>query len=90
VSDMSDTSTAIYDSFMSRNVADSNLENANLVDTTDRIGLAMELLANAITPLDASGYDASGGTVTSLTEAVMGVSAGLSQIAEAIAGLKDD
>jgi hypothetical protein len=42
-------------------------------------------IANAITPLGAApGTDASGGFVSSLTEAVMGVSAGLSSIAEAI------
>ena len=61
-------------------------------DATDRsMANMIALLANAITPLDAHhGYDASGGTVTSLTEAIMGVNAGLVRIADAIAGLKND
>jgi hypothetical protein len=88
--DRTDTSTAIHDSFMSRNVKDSNLEKANLVDTTDRIASMIDSLASAITPQDTlGGQDATGGTVLSLTEAVMGVSAGLVQIADAIASLKD-
>jgi len=87
---MSDTGTAIYEAFMSKNVEDSNLEEANLVDTTDRIGIATELLANAITPYGLDrGTDATGGVVMSLTEAVMGVSSALVQIADAIAGLKE-
>ena len=88
--DGTDTSTAIHDSFMSRNVKDSNLEKANLVDTTDRMASMIGSLARAITPQDIlGGRDATGGTVLSLTEAVMGVSAGLVQIADAIASLKD-
>jgi hypothetical protein len=88
--DGTDTSTAIHDSFMSRNVKDSNFENANLVDTTDRMASMIGSLASAITPQDIlGGQDATGGTVLSLTEAVMGVSAGLVQIADAIASLKD-
>ena len=61
-------------------------------DSTERsMANMIALLANAITPLDAHhGYDASGGTVTSLMEAIMGVNAGLVRIADAIAGLKDD
>jgi len=57
-------------------------------NTTDQMADMIGLLANAITPTDASGQDASGGTVASLTEAVMGVSAGLARIANAIEGLK--
>lgn len=60
-------------------------------DATDRMADMIELLAYAITPTDAEpGHDATGGTVTSLTEAIMGVNAGLVRIADAIAGLKDD
>ena len=46
-------------------------------------------IANAIYPLGSAigGHDANGGYVTSLTEAVMGVSAGLVKIASAIDGL---
>ena len=95
-----ESTAAIYAAFMSEDVKDYNLKQVNLVDTTDRrqpvdrvhdrIASMLGLLADAITPQDAlSGSDASGGTVTSLTEAVMGVSAGLVLIANAIAGLKD-
>lgn len=85
-----ESTAAIYAAFMSEDVKDYNLKQVNLVDTTDRIASMLGLLADAITPQDAlSGSDASGGTVTSLTEAVMGVSAGLVLIADAIAGLKD-
>lgn len=41
-------------------------------------------IAKAITADAAPNQDAAGGTVTSLTEAVMGVTAGLCRIAEAI------
>lgn len=47
--------------------------------------IAIQKLANAITPFTAvPGTDATGGGVASLTEAVMGVTSGLCQIAEAI------
>jgi hypothetical protein len=49
------------------------------------IAVAIEHLADGITPLDAlPGHDAAGGTVTSLTEAVVGLTAGMFKIAEAI------
>lgn len=45
-------------------------------------------LADAITPVESlGGRDAAGGHVASLTEAVMGVTAGLVRIAEAIESL---
>jgi hypothetical protein len=45
-------------------------------------------IGNAITPANVvAGHDATGGHVESLTEAVMGVTAGLAQIAEAIGDL---
>lgn len=51
---------------------------------------AVRGLRNAITPAAAApGHDAAGGTVDSLTEAVMGMTAGLVQIAEAISSLAD-
>jgi len=47
-------------------------------------------LARAITPLSAlAGTDAAGGSVESLTEAIMGVTAGLVQIADAIGDLAE-
>lgn len=51
---------------------------------------AIKLIANAITALDAhGGNDAFGGHVTSLTEAVMGLTKGMSRIAEAMQSLAD-
>lgn len=47
-------------------------------------------LTDAITPISAlPGNDAAGGTVNSLTEAVMGVTAGLVRIADAISDLAE-
>lgn len=58
------------------------------ISTTVAHGFAE--LAQAITPLSAlTGTDATGGTVGSLTEAVMGVTAGLVQIADAISDLAE-
>ena len=48
------------------------------------IEAAIRRLASAITPVAVPGTDAGGGTVESLTEAVMGVTAGLFAIAGAI------
>jgi hypothetical protein len=45
---------------------------------------AVDDIANAITPSMAAGKDAAGGTIASLTEAVMGITAGLVRIADAI------
>lgn len=48
-------------------------------------------LANSVVPLGISaGKDATGGTVHSLTEAVMGITAGLCRIADAIDRLADE
>lgn len=52
------------------------------------VAFGLSKLANAITPLSApAGTDAAGRGVESLTEAVMGVTAGLVQIALAISEL---
>lgn len=80
---------AIVDCLRSPNVSDSNFEAANLVDTTDRMASGIYRLALAIMPNAAGGKDANGGHVESLTEAVMGVSAGLARIADAIESLAD-
>lgn len=45
---------------------------------------ALRKIANAITPTVAGNRDATGGHVESLTEAAMGISAGLVQIANAL------
>ncbi len=48
----------------------------------------LDRVAGAITPQGAmAGRDASGGRVSSLTEAVMGITSGLVRVAEAIEGL---
>lgn len=62
-------------------------------DQIDDVVRALGYLDRAITPrgsdsvLISGGNDATGGYVTSLTEAVMGITAGLCKIADAIDGL---
>ena len=53
-------------------------------DDWDRLFDAARLLGSSITPSSAVGEDATGGSVSSLTEAVMGVTAGLCRVADAI------
>lgn len=60
------------------------------VDVLRELAIGAERIAGAITPLTASpGHDATGGSVLSLTEAAMGVTAGLVRIADAIESLAD-
>lgn len=62
----------------------------NLVEAIQDLAMKTNRIAKAITPQDASaGYDATGGTITSLTEAVMGMTGGLVQIASAIQSLAE-
>lgn len=82
-----DTSTAdaIYAVFQSPNVMDSNCEIANVVDVIYSMACAVRGVGKAITPPNAlDGMDAAGGSVSSLTEAVMGNTAGMMAIAEAL------
>lgn len=59
--------------------------NATVREAAREVSAALRAVAHAILPADsAGGRDANGGHVTSLTEAVMGVSAGLGRIADAI------
>lgn len=59
-------------------------------DSVDEQSAALRMVAHAITPRDAApGHDATGGNVASLTEAVMGVTAGLCRIADAIEQLAE-
>lgn len=84
------TADAIVRTLESPNVNDSNLEPANVVDVVDRLARATFAVAKAITPRDAAaGRDASGGSVESLTEAVMGITGGLHRIADAIDNLAE-
>ena len=79
---------AILQTLQSPSVCSRNGEYANVVDVLDGLGTAIQDVALAITPRNTgSGKDALGGTVTSLTEAVMGVSGGLVAIAHAISDL---
>jgi len=81
---------AIFETLRSPNVADQNLEPANVVDVINYIAIGLDKVANAITPRNAAaGQDAAGGHVESLTEAVMGVTNGASQIADAINNLAE-
>jgi hypothetical protein len=81
------TESAIRASLISPNVADSNMEDANVVDVVDKLARAVGRVAHAITAPAAGGPDQTGGHIESLTEAVMGVTAGLCRIADAIDGL---
>ena len=81
---------AIVRTLESPNVSDCNGENANVVDVLNYLANSAGRIAKSITPLgDAAGRDATGGTVGSLTEAVMGITAGLVQVASAIESLAD-
>lgn len=84
------TADAIRRSLESPNVADQNLEPANLVDVVNYLALSTERVAKAITPREAApGHDATDGAVASLTEAVMGLTAGACRIADAIESVAD-
>ena len=75
---------ALRDAFISPNVLDSNFENANIVDVLSSMAAAQKMIARAILPKAAMSHDAAGGTVDSLTEAVMGLTAAGEHIAEAL------
>lgn len=81
---MSDTSNAIRDTLTSPNVADANLEPANVVDVIHELARTTKAVASAITADAAAGKDVHGGTVASLTEAVMGLSKSIQNVADAI------
>jgi hypothetical protein len=57
-------------------------------DEKSEIATAIRLLAHAITASAAPGHDAQGGTVDSLTEAVMGMTAALTEIAGRLESLE--
>lgn len=63
-------------------------ETPNVVDAIGSLCLAVRKVATSIIPPTAvPGHDAAGGCVDSLTEAVMGMTAGLCRIAESISDL---
>lgn len=84
-----DISEALRDSFISPNVADSNLEAANVVDVIQGLATSARRIASAISADAAPGHDATGGVVASLTEAVMGITAGLMAVAESNEAIAD-
>jgi hypothetical protein len=58
--------------------------NAELADLSESVAQAAHEIATAITPDAHPGHDETGGTVASLTEAVMGMTTALVRIAQAI------
>jgi hypothetical protein len=77
---------AISDAFVYGGVE----RDTNLVEATIRLARNTGKIAKAITPQDAmAGHDATGGRITSLTEAVVGITGGLVQIANAIQSLAE-
>lgn len=83
------TGDAIVRTLESRALCNSNVENANVVDALGSLSERAGRIANSIAAPVGAGRDAVGGVVASLTEAVMGVTAGLVQIADAISDLAD-
>src|SRR5262245_61407953 len=84
------TADALRATLISPNECDSNFEAANVVDVVASLARATRSVSRPITPADAApGRDAAGGAVTSLTEAVMGVTSGLCRIADAIERLAE-
>ena len=85
MSELIDIAEAIESCGTSTHMSNENLEPANLVDVLDCLAKSTRQIAGAITPQQAAaGRDAAGGHVASLTEAVIGVTAGLHAIADAI------
>ena len=85
-----DVAQALLHTLQSPNVPDRNLEPANVVDVLADLAHSGNRIASAILPAGAvAGKDAAGGTVDSLTEAVMGVTSGLVKIADAIHDLAE-
>jgi hypothetical protein len=78
-----EVAAALRDVLISPNVPDRNLEPANVVDVLHKLAFATRALADAVT-VPATGTDAAGGSVSCLTEAVMGVTEGLHEVAAAV------
>lgn len=78
---------AVYDTLASDALFNSAGETANVVDVLANLGSASRRIADAIAPIAVPGTDASGGSVSSLTEAAMGITAGLHAVAESLDGI---
>jgi len=61
----------------------------NIAEAVEHLAASSQHIADAITPAGAPGTDAAGTSVWSLTEAVMGITAGLCEIASAINNLAE-
>jgi len=83
------TADAIMNTLISENVSDQTYNAANIVDVLHTLASANQRIATAITAQAAPGHDDTGGCITSLTEAVMGVTSAGCRIAEAINNLAD-
>lgn len=79
-------SQALYDCFYGES---GMLEGPCVVDAMFSQRNSLDRIAEAITAPGAAGLDASGVTVKSLTEAVMGITGGLVAVAGAISELAD-
>lgn len=60
-----------------------------LAETLDGLRRATRMIALAVSPDAAPGIDATGGTVASLAEAVMGITAGLCRVAEGLRAIAE-
>ncbi len=80
---------AIRSTLISPNVTDGNLEPANVVDALDGVQRSLRRVADAIAPVAAPGKDTAGGHVECLTEACMGMTAGLCRIADSLADIAE-
>ena len=65
------------------------MDKEDLKELSEELRSALLPVAESITAIAAPGTDAAGGTVTSLTEATMGITAGLCNIASAIEAVAD-
>lgn len=65
------------------------MEPEDIDQIAESISTGLKRIAHAISADAAPGHDETGGTVSSLTEAVMGVTAGLCRVAEAIGDLAE-
>ena len=82
------TEDALRDVFIASRPEDEIGGGRNVVHALDDFALAVKTVADAITPRNAAGNrDAAGGHVESLTEAAMGITKALVQIAGAISDL---
>jgi hypothetical protein len=86
---MMDVADALLRTLESESVEDANGHSANVVDVLDSVARSLKKLSDAVTPVAVPGHDATGGSVGCLTEAAMGITGALVQIASAIGDLAE-